>query len=470
MKLTREKIQRMVGNVGGGSGGGGGISADAIAAYLAPYAQRSWVDENYLSIAFFARLFTIHGKDANDADVVVNPNDLETTITNIQAMFGFWTNLYLSALGNGGTSSSGIRLSQLDDVNVSGVQNDQVLTWNAATSKWVPGTPSAGIDMSAVWNALAGVDATKKIDNSHLKLDTFFTDFSNISTGDDANKTQITIGGTTMKLLIAYASYAANAGTLGGTAKGDLFSALANSGNNISITIGGTTRNLLVGYASEAGRLSDSNSYDLWGLTYWSSGTPNSVSGCADMQNGLKVGNICIECSSSKVHTGYNNEINNFSHSLALQYSNNNGVQIGSSSYSSNELAVYGGIYSTGYVTALSDIRFKDVIRHFALDAETIANASIIQYRRKDIDDKTIRVGGIAQEWQKILPETVHEAKDGKLSMDYSVIAYTSVVSLAKKVVEQQQEIDDLKRKNEILEKQLERIEAYINSQPTVLG
>jgi hypothetical protein len=70
-----------------------------------------------------------------------------------------------------------------------------------------------------------------------------------------------------------------------------------------------------------------------------------------------------------------------------------------------------------------------------------------------------VHVGGIAQEWKKLLPEAVREDKDGKLSMDYGVIAFTSVVSLARKVQVQEREIDQLKRENANLEKRLAKIE-----------
>jgi tetrahydromethanopterin S-methyltransferase subunit G len=42
--------------------------------------------------------------------------------------------------------------------------------------------------------------------------------------------------------------------------------------------------------------------------------------------------------------------------------------------------------------------------------------------------------------------------------MDYGVIAYTAAVSLAKKVVAQQHEIDDLKQRLERLERIIDRV------------
>ena len=121
------------------------------------------------------------------------------------------------------------------------------------------------------------------------------------------------------------------------------------------------------------------------------------------------------------------------------------------------------GVLSNGYVTALSDIRFKEVINRFTLNIEQIAAASLIHFTWKDREnDHSVHAGGIAQEWQKILPEAVVETEDGKLAMDYGVIGVASAISLARKVQEQQREIDELKAKNEALEKRMARLERLL--------
>lgn len=119
--LSREAIQRMVGRTGGAyiSGGGGGGST-------------AWVEQNYVSKAYFSRLFK-----AFNGTTEVTPNDVSTTVDNIKAMVGLWTDQYLSALGlndsggGGGVSS----LAELSDVSLSGVRTGQVLTWNGTA--WV---------------------------------------------------------------------------------------------------------------------------------------------------------------------------------------------------------------------------------------------------------------------------------------------------------------------------------------------
>ena len=55
MKLSREKIQRMIGQRE--AGGGGGSSFDPST--LAGYATQSWVEQAYIAKAFWNELFII---------------------------------------------------------------------------------------------------------------------------------------------------------------------------------------------------------------------------------------------------------------------------------------------------------------------------------------------------------------------------------------------------------------------------
>ena len=441
MKLSRDAIQRMV-EAGGGSGGGGGLSQSQIDAMLSAYAQRSWVDKNYLSIEFFSKMFRLHSTEAGGDDDLIEPNGElpeDTSHLNIEAMFGFWTDLYVSALGKSPTGQpASLFLSSMGDVSIPSPANGQVLTYDSTSGKWVALTPSSGVDMSQVWAAMAAVDATKKIDNSHLKLDTFFTALTN-----SGNQISMTIGGVTKTLTVAYATAAGDAATLGGTAKGDLFTALSsNWTTNLSATIGGTTRNIPSLYADYANQLRYTR--EIWGQDF---------NGTADVTGDLYLdgSNLRLLDSGSSVdcyivgyRTGNSSKI---------------GVAVeGRSLFEFNDEEFYSsvGIYSAQYVTALSDIRYKEVVNRFHLDVETIASASIIHFRWKEGNDRELHVGGIAQEWQKILPEAVHETSDGKLSLDYGLVGMVSAVSLANKVAEQQQRIDDL-------ESRLKKLESMIN-------
>lgn len=115
-------------------------------------ATQEWVGNNYLSIAFFKRLF-----QAYNGTTAVNPNNTTSTIDNIKAMFGFWTDQYLSALGknaSGGSSGGSTTLAGLTDTSISNLTSGQVLSWNG--SKWVNTTVSGGgADISDITAALS---------------------------------------------------------------------------------------------------------------------------------------------------------------------------------------------------------------------------------------------------------------------------------------------------------------------------
>jgi hypothetical protein len=165
MKLSREKIQRMIDGRGnsGGSGGGGEWAGGA---------SQAWVEQNFVSIGFFTKLIKAYGPGASsgDPDVEVVPNDVDSTITNIKAMFGLWTEQYISALGQGtGGSGSATSLADLVDVqiNTSTLAQGQALLYDG-NGHWYNGTvQGGGISMSDVWTALAA-NTNVQINVSHL--------------------------------------------------------------------------------------------------------------------------------------------------------------------------------------------------------------------------------------------------------------------------------------------------------------
>lgn len=139
------------GTGGGGAGGGGGSFDPSM---LAGYATQAWVNENYLSIEFFSKLFKAYN---NTTEVM--PNDTESTINNIKAMFGFWTNQYISALGKNSSGGGGgsSTLADLLDVAISSPTNGQVLMYNASTNKWYNDTVQQG---SSDWNSISNKPTT----------------------------------------------------------------------------------------------------------------------------------------------------------------------------------------------------------------------------------------------------------------------------------------------------------------------
>ena len=154
-RLNQKSIVEMTKGTGGGGVGGGGSFDPSM---LAGYATQAWVNENYLSIEFFSKLFKAYDSAATPNEI--KPNDTESTITNIKAMFGFWTNQYISALGknsSGGGGGGSSTLADLLDVAISSPTNGQVLMYNASTNKWYNGTVQQG---SSDWNSIINKPTT----------------------------------------------------------------------------------------------------------------------------------------------------------------------------------------------------------------------------------------------------------------------------------------------------------------------
>lgn len=409
-----------------GTGGGGNTAG---------LASESWVDENYLSKEFFSSLFKVY----NGTDVAANeiePNDkLPTTTTNvnIKAIFGLWTPKFLSALGRGsGGSGGGGTLAGLSDVTLTNPQAGQILVYR--NTHWVnEDMPSPGgsgtvtsVALSVPTGLLVSAGSSQTITNNGTFAITFASGYSLLAAADkqawDALTGYFDGNGNALHALVA-----------------DALDVLA--------------------------------ACNAWGQEFiGSDGKPKSVTGT--MEN---VGDIVMDYDTD--HLGsyrkvvFRHVTSGYQDYVGHRYNSNNGensivVAIDGSehfAFTSTKFYTNVGILSESYITALSDIRFKKVVDRFELDIEQIAAASLIHFTWKDREnDHSVHAGGIAQEWQKILPEAVVETEDGKLAMDYGVIGVASAISLARKVKEQQREINDLKAKNENLEKRMARLEQLL--------
>ena len=119
-----------------------------------------------------------------------------------------------------------------------------------------------------------------------------------------------------------------------------------------------------------------------------------------------------------------------------------------------------GALYSTGAVTALSDVRRKKIASRVNLNIEQVAQMPDIRFTWNDRDDDRMHVGTIAQEWQRILPEVVTDANDTEhtLSMDYGVAALIASICVARKVVDHERRIKRLEQENLELRNELNRL------------
>ena len=121
-------------------------------------ATQAWVGERYLSIDFFSSLFKAYTNEG----VEVTPNNGNvSTIENIKAMFGFWTEQYVSALGKNSDGSGGLNalLKGLNESTIGSVapttaQIGKCLVWTA--NGWAWGATGGGGGGGTVTSITAG--------------------------------------------------------------------------------------------------------------------------------------------------------------------------------------------------------------------------------------------------------------------------------------------------------------------------
>jgi hypothetical protein len=101
-----------------------------------------------------------------------------------------------------------------------------------------------------------------------------------------------------------------------------------------------------------------------------------------------------------------------------------------------------GAIVASGDVTAFSDIRVKENVKTIDSALYKVLSLRGVTYNRIDVEDKSEKIGVIAQEIQKILPQVVHEKEDGMLSVSYGNITALLIEGMK----EQQKQIEELKQ------------------------
>ena len=434
----------------GGGGGGAGISGSALANLLTGYATQDWVGENYISIEFFSRLFQAHGTE-NNQQTDITPNDMDSTITSIEALFGFWTDLYISALGNGGSIGSSIYLSTLADVQLSSPATGQVLTYNATTGKWVNTNAQAGVTQLS---ALSDVTLTSPQTNQVLIYDyanscwvnrTLKTvngysliGSGNIDASGGGTGNYLPLAGGIMTGSIGFNNNSTYIDQYGNIHYPSTTNAYWNlySGNNLSLCCNWLGNIAIGGVATSNDKLKVFGNISTLTLGFYTANAPYF-----DMY-----GNLYISNANSAYWT-----VRNYSSDIAICCDGQCRVGIGG--IASYKLHVVGDIYATGAVTALSDARKKDVIGDIgekqgvkAIGVEQIADAPAVQFLWKGERAKEgVQVGTLAQYWQGVLPEVVMD-KGGELSMQYGVAALVSAIITARKVVDHERRITELER------------------------
>lgn len=335
MILTKEKGMRMWGG-GFGSGGGGGLDASA----LAGYATQQWTEENYVGKPFFNNLFTIHGKEKvtvvdggstteTETEIIMLPNEIpstvtttdeetgvvtttERTITSIEANYGFWSESFISALGlNSGGGGGGSSLNEpLLSINQAGLAahpsaSGQTIVWNG--SAWVYGNAGGGGGTGTVTSVGMTVPTGFSVSGSPITAAgtlalSFANGYSLPTTAKQSNWDAAYTNSHTHS----------NMSVLDGITSGKV-TAWDDAVTGLSLVDGRVTT--LEGYfsngkansAAQAERLSGTNSYTVWGQTYWQNGVPKSVTGALTnvtnitMSGQISIGGFVIEVVDGKL-------------------------------------------------------------------------------------------------------------------------------------------------------------------------
>jgi hypothetical protein len=106
-----------------------------------------------------------------------------------------------------------------------------------------------------------------------------------------------------------------------------------------------------------------------------------------------------------------------------------------------------GNVTATGDVTAYSDARVKTNIETIENALEKVTSLRGVKYNRTDTDDKSEKIGVIAQEIQEVIPQVVKQNSEGILGVSYGNLAGVFIEAIK----EQQSQIEDLKKQIQYL-------------------
>ena len=453
-------------------------------------ATQQWVGNNYLSISFFSRLFK-----AYNGSTQVNPNDTTSTITNIKAMFGFWTEFYITALGTGGQSTLGIRLSQLADVNVAGVSNGQVLMYDGINNKWVPGNVSGGGGTGVVaWADITGKPSTYP-PSTHNHDDRYYISSGTIYLGT-GNITPITsLSGYALESWVSQNFLGSNALTgyaLSSWVENNFYS--GNGGRiwgNIHLQSANTTYGNYIVFGDRGANedyvyIQENSSdhlliYGYSGVTVLGGGH-NGVAGRVLIESYSSFENYGLEiaCSrDSQMRIASDGEDYGLveimaCHNVSLYTRNETAtVQLHDWSTSGGSWAHNAGAVTittkNGNITLnpsngntevynfvnRSDIRNKDVIRNMEYDLDIFAKAPLFSFTWKIGEDRRVRIGTSAQYWMDKIPETVTDITsydkhgrllDEHLSLDYISVTYAGMVTNSRRVSNHEERIKHIEK------------------------
>lgn len=432
-------------------------------------ATHQWVDNNYVSKAFFRQLF--RPKDSLGNEILAN--DTASIVDNIQSMVGLWTERYLTALGYGADGGGAVRsLSQLDDVQLTTpLVNGDVLSYNTTLGKW---TNINGSTLGTVrkiklgdvtYDPVLGVVSLPAYPTVPTDISSFYNDSGYItSSGSCAYATSA--GSATNATNAEYATSAGSASSASYASYASYLYALVADNDYIRIQGGSGGSNS--GYLEIA--TADDGTEPIYVRQYtgvFSSITRTltllSSSGSTELPGDLYVngGDFWLQETGGQPRMIFH--IPNVTWGNLTLKSDGQFYFYQSNTDGSGATVNVGNLYATGAVTALSDERHKDIIGDTHLEVEQIAGVRSVLYRWDDgREDAGIYAGSIAQDWLGILPQVVTRAKndEGTMSLQYGVAALIASITIARKVVDHEKRISELEAENERLRNEVEQLKA----------
>ena len=193
---TAERVGRTLVGIIEHLGDGGDITQDELKEMLKDYPTKQDVEvamANYVTTAFFARIFGLDGEDGAQVDI----NDTEAVITAVKVKFGLYSESFVSAKGlnpeSGSEPGGATTLAALTDVSITTTPKDgQVLAYDITMNKWKPVDmeATAGIDEAQLADYLTTNKYAKKAD-----ITSALTDYALKTTRIKAG-TGLTGGGT----------------------------------------------------------------------------------------------------------------------------------------------------------------------------------------------------------------------------------------------------------------------------------
>ena len=120
---------------------------------------------------------------------------------------------------------------------------------------------------------------------------------------------------------------------------------------------------------------------------------------------------------------------------------------------------VRGNILVTGGVTMYSARKLKNIQDERGLSLEELSTIKPIRFTWKDGRDDRIRIGGIAEDVMKVLPEVIYKTRENDtLTMDYGNAAFAISASLIKPVINHEERIRQLEEEVRILRQENEQL------------